>query len=76
MEITFFEETAPLTEEQWERIIQYFRLRRGKQVAQSLVAAKQFTEGMWNIQRSAGHSQEEFGNVGQSVLDMAKEQPE
>ena len=60
-------------EQQLEHIIDWYRLLGKQEIVQSLVAVKQFRDGMKEIQRSAGHSREQWDAVSQAVLDMAKE---
>lgn len=73
MECSYVEEIAPLTEEQWERIVNYYRLKYGRHVAQGLAEARQFEASMRELQRLAGHSQEHVGELSQAILDMSTE---
>ncbi len=70
-ELSYVEESASLTEEQWERLIRYYRLTRGQNVAQGLIEARQFQASMRELQRLAGQTQEQIGEVSQAILDMA-----
>ncbi len=60
-----------VTEEQWERVLLYYCAKGGRHLP-SLIAAKQFQGSMEQIQRSAGHSQGQFSEVSQALLDMAQ----
>jgi len=69
-EITHSDEIAPLTEEQWYRVM-WRALVRGLPI-QGLVAAKEFSQSMERIQQMSGHSQEEFTRLSQSIMEMAE----
>ncbi len=63
---------APLTEEQWERIINWYRKKSGREIiVQGLLTAKEFQASMNKIHSLAGTSQEQLGEVSQALLDMA-----
>jgi hypothetical protein len=61
-----------LTDEQWEHLINWYRLTRGEESAQALIAARRFQTSMNEIQSLAGHSQEQLGEINQAILDMAR----
>ncbi len=63
---------TPLTEEQWDRIINWHRKRLGHEIiVQGLLTAKEFQVSMNKIHSLAGTSQEQLGEVSQALLDMA-----
>lgn len=74
-EITYIDEMAPITEEQWNRVITWGRLRYGQHAAQALTAAHDFSLSMLQIQRMAGRTQSDVSSLGHAIMKMA-EQPE
>lgn len=74
-EINYIDEMAPITEEQWDRVITWGRLRYGQHAAQTLTAVHDFSLNMLQIQRMAGRTQSDVSSLGNAMMKMA-EQPE
>lgn len=72
-EITYIDEIAPITEEQWNRVITWGRLRYGHNAAHALTAAHDFSLSMLQLQRMAGRTQLDVGNLGHAIMKMAEQ---
>jgi hypothetical protein len=65
------QERAPLTEEQWDRLIEYYLLKGEPEGARACIAAREFQTSMAQIQSMAGHSSESFAEISRALLDMS-----
>jgi len=78
-EETSYDEIAqPPTEEQWQLLLRYVQAARPSAMP-GLLAARQFTDSMNELQSMAGHSREQLEEVSQGLLAMAtgeEERPE
>jgi hypothetical protein len=76
MELNNIEEIAPLTEEQWHYLISWYRdlIKYRRHVERGLTVAKQFQASIEELERQAGHSQEQLTEVSQALLDIAQEE--
>jgi hypothetical protein len=65
------QEIAPLTEEQWDRLVEYYLLKGEPEGARACIAARKFQASMTQIQNQAGHSVAQFDEISRALLDMS-----
>lgn len=65
-------EIAPFTQEQWERIMLWGRIRYGEQATPAIQAARDFSQSIQEIQHMAGASHADIGGISADILKMAE----
>jgi hypothetical protein len=66
-----------LTDEEWERLISWHRLRCGKEeVVEALLSARDFEATMKKIETLAGATLEEIERTKQALLNMPENKQE
>ena len=67
------DEAVPFDETDWNRLLAVTRLRHPRLI-QAYQAAEQFSASMKTLERTAGQALECLEELGQALMDMAKDE--
>lgn len=70
----YIDATAPLTQEQWDRVMAWGKLRFSKDGQAAPQSARTFSESIQQLQAQAGCTSEQLSGLQGALLDMANQE--